>query len=47
MKNNKFFSQSLRQQFREGMILYAAANTGYPANMTMLRLCRQMSEEEN
>jgi len=43
MKNmKKSFSQSLR----EGMILYAAANTCYPANMELMELYNQTVAEE-
>ena len=46
MKNNKSFSQSLRQHFREGMLLYAAANSHYPESLTMMHLYQQAAEEE-
>lgn len=46
MNMKKSFSQSLREQLREGMILYAAANTCYPVNMDLLHLYEQAVEEE-
>ncbi len=47
MKNtNKSFSQTLRQHFREGMILCAAANARYPENLSLMRLYQQTLEEE-
>lgn len=46
MKNNKNFSQSLRQHFREGMLLYAAANSRYPESLTMMHMYQQLCEEE-
>ena len=46
MNMKKSFSQSLAQQFREGMILYAAANTCFPVNMDLLHLVEQTVEEE-
>ena len=46
MKNNKSFSQSLRRHFREGMLLYAAANSSYPESLTMMHLVQQAAEEE-
>ena len=46
MKNNKTFTQSLRRHFREGMLLYAAANSRYPESMTMMHLYQQVAEEE-
>ena len=48
MKNTKkSFSQSLRYHLREGFILYAAANTRYPANAELIQLYRQTIDEEN
>ena len=46
MKNKKNFSQSLRQHFREGMLLYAAANSRYPVSEDLMRLYQQAVEEE-
>ena len=46
MNMKKSFSKSLRQQLREGMILYAAANTCFPVNMDLLNLYEQTIEEE-
>ena len=46
MKNKKSFSQSLRQYFRTGMLLYAAANSRYPDSLTMMHLYQQAVEEE-
>ena len=46
MNNKKSFSQSLRCQLREGFILYAAANTCFPMNAELMKLCRQTINEE-
>ena len=46
MKNKKNFAQSLRQQFREGMLLYAAANSRYPESLTLMRCYQDALEEE-
>lgn len=46
MKNKKSFAQSLRQQFREGMLLYAAANSRYPESLTLMRCYQDALEEE-
>ena len=45
MKNtNKSFSQSLRQHFREGMILYAAATAHFPMDAELMRVYRDTVE---
>ncbi len=46
MKNNKSFAQSLNRHFREGMILYAAANSAYPDNLFLMKMYQQAVEEE-
>lgn len=47
MKNTKkSFSQSLRNQLREGFILYAAANNCFPMNADLMRLYEQTFDEE-
>lgn len=47
MKNTKkSFSQSLRCHLREGMILYAAANSCFPMNADLMDLYRETIDEE-
>ena len=42
MKNmNKSFSRSLREQLREGMILYAAANNCFPIDVALMHLYQE------
>jgi len=45
-KTSKSFSQSLRQYFREGMVLYAAATAGYPEILGLLKMSQQSGSEE-
>ena len=47
MKNtSKSFSQSLRQYFREGLYLYAAATTNNPEVLSILKMAQQSGSEE-
>ena len=42
----KSFTQSLREQLREGMILYAAANTCAPYSVDLMHLYQETINEE-
>lgn len=47
MKNtSKSFSKSLRQYFRDSMVLSAIATAGYPEILGLIKMTRQSGSEE-